>query len=147
MFRASSAHHQESLTVHTAPCFCVCVRPWHCLVRYCILQDSATDGHKHRNRRLYVLLMMSAWRSKHVELYIIWIENKSLSQIASVGLIIRKWVCFEPTVWPDTCCSAHWIRVRSNGQNGCRFNSSHTFLHCIPRQMLVCCVVSVLAPM
>jgi hypothetical protein len=22
-----------------------------------------------------------------------------------------KWVCLEPTVWPDTCCSAHWIRV------------------------------------
>jgi hypothetical protein len=35
MFRASSAHHQESLTVHTASSFCVCVRPWHCLVRNC----------------------------------------------------------------------------------------------------------------
>jgi hypothetical protein len=33
MFRASSAHHQESLTVHTSSSFCVCVRPWHCLVR------------------------------------------------------------------------------------------------------------------
>jgi len=22
-----------------------------------------------------------------------------------------KWVCFEPTVWPDTCCRAHRIRV------------------------------------
>jgi hypothetical protein len=34
-----------------------------------------------------------------------------------------------------------------NGQNGCRFKCSHTFLQCIPRQMLVCCVVSVLARM
>jgi hypothetical protein len=22
-----------------------------------------------------------------------------------------KWVCFEPTVWTDTCCSTHGIRV------------------------------------
>jgi hypothetical protein len=29
------------------------------------------------------LLMLSAWRSKHVE-----IENKNLSQVASVGLLI-----------------------------------------------------------
>jgi hypothetical protein len=36
---------------------------------------------------------------------------------------------------------------RCNGQNGCRFKCSHTFLQCMPRQMLVCCVVSVLAPM
>jgi hypothetical protein len=33
MFRASSAHHQESLTVHTASIFCVCVCLRHCLVR------------------------------------------------------------------------------------------------------------------
>jgi hypothetical protein len=33
MFRASSAHHQESLTVHTAFSFCVCVCLRHCLVR------------------------------------------------------------------------------------------------------------------
>jgi hypothetical protein len=26
---------------------------------------------------------------------------------------------------------------RCNGQNGCRFKCSHTFLQCIPRQMLV----------
>jgi hypothetical protein len=123
MFQASSAHHQESLTVHTASSFCVCVRPRHCLVRN-------LDGHKHRNWRMYVqwgtpdderltlekcrvihhmsyktvprtdtntetggcmysegLLTMSAWRSKHVELYIIQIENKRLSQLAS-GLLI-----------------------------------------------------------
>ena len=24
-----------------------------------------------------------------------------------------KWVCFEPTFWPDTCCSVHRIRVGS----------------------------------
>jgi hypothetical protein len=53
MFRASSAHHLESLTVHAASSFCVCIRLWHCLVR-CFLQDSAKDGHKHRNRRLHV---------------------------------------------------------------------------------------------
>jgi len=35
----------------------------------------------------------------------------------------------------------HW-----NGQNGCQFKCSHMFLQCIPRQMLVCCVVSVLSP-
>jgi hypothetical protein len=33
MFRVSSVYHQESLTVHTASSVCVCVRPWHCLVR------------------------------------------------------------------------------------------------------------------
>jgi hypothetical protein len=52
MFRASSAHHQESLTVHTASSFSVCVRPWDCLVRN--LHDSAADRNKHRNWRLYV---------------------------------------------------------------------------------------------
>jgi hypothetical protein len=36
---------------------------------------------------------------------------------------------------------------RCNGENGCRFKCSHTFLQCIPRQMLVCCVVSVQAPL
>ena len=39
------------------------------------------------------------------------------------------------------------FECRWNGQNGCRFKCSHTFLQCIPRQMLVCCVVSVLAQM
>ena len=39
------------------------------------------------------------------------------------------------------------FECRCNGQNGCRFKCSHAFLQCIPRQMLVCCVVSVLAPM
>jgi hypothetical protein len=34
MFRASSAHHQESLTVHTASSFCVCVYMRHCLTRH-----------------------------------------------------------------------------------------------------------------
>ena len=36
------------------------------------------------------------------------------------------------------------FECRCNGQNGCRFKCSHTFLHCIPRQMLVvlCCVGS-----
>ena len=38
------------------------------------------------------------------------------------------------------------FECRCNGQNGCRFKCSHTFLQCMPRQMLVCCVVSVLAP-
>jgi hypothetical protein len=23
----------------------------------------------------------------------------------------KKWVCFEPTVWPGTCCTVHRIRV------------------------------------
>jgi hypothetical protein len=39
------------------------------------------------------------------------------------------------------------LECRCNGQNGCRFKCSHTFLQCIPRQMFVCCVVSVLAAM
>jgi hypothetical protein len=39
------------------------------------------------------------------------------------------------------------LECRYNGQNGCRFKCSYTFLQCIPIQMLVCCVVSVLAPM
>jgi hypothetical protein len=37
------------------------------------------------------------------------------------------------------------FECRCNGQNGCRFKCSHTFLQCIPRQMLVCCVMSVLS--
>jgi hypothetical protein len=39
------------------------------------------------------------------------------------------------------------FECRCNGQNGCRFKCSHAFLQCIPRQMLVCCVVLVLAPL
>jgi hypothetical protein len=35
MFRASSAHHQESLAVYTASSFCVCVCLRHYLVRQC----------------------------------------------------------------------------------------------------------------
>ena len=35
------------------------------------------------------------------------------------------------------------FECRCNGQNGCRFKCSHTFLQCIPRQMLVCCIVCV----
>jgi hypothetical protein len=35
------------------------------------------------------------------------------------------------------------FECRCNGQNSGRFKCSHTFLHCIPRQMLVCCFVSV----
>jgi hypothetical protein len=39
------------------------------------------------------------------------------------------------------------FQCHCNGQSGYRFKRSHTFLQCIPRQMLVCCVVSVLTPM
>ena len=39
------------------------------------------------------------------------------------------------------------FECRCNGQNGCRFKCSHTFLQCIPIQTLICCVMSVLAPM
>ena len=39
------------------------------------------------------------------------------------------------------------LECRCDGQNGCRFKCSHTFLQCMPRQMLVCYFVSVLAPM
>jgi hypothetical protein len=43
----------------------------------------------------------------------------------------KKWVCFEPTVWPDTCCSVHKrFECRWDGQNGCRFKCSLTFLQC-----------------
>jgi hypothetical protein len=91
MFWASNAHHQESLTVHTASSFCVCVCLRHCLVRNCFLQDSAADRHKHRNWRLYV-----RWGTpdderltlKTCRVINIWIENKNLLQVASVGLLI-----------------------------------------------------------
>ena len=39
------------------------------------------------------------------------------------------------------------FECRCNEQNGCRFKCTHMFLQCIPRQMLFCCVVSVLVPM
>jgi hypothetical protein len=42
MFRTSSAHHQESLTVHTASSFCVCVCLWHCLVRNFLTREFLT---------------------------------------------------------------------------------------------------------
>jgi hypothetical protein len=110
MFRASSAHHQESLTIHTASSFCVCVCLPHCLVRNCLqvllYQMAAFILYSFRLIFLYVyislaclaftnlqvsyktvpqtdtntetggcmysegLLMMSAWCSKHGELYI-----------------------------------------------------------------------------
>jgi hypothetical protein len=90
MFRASSAHHQESFTVHTASSFCVCVCLQHCLVRNSFLQDSAADRHKHRNWRLYVRwgtpdderLTLKTCRVIHIQ-----IEYKNLSQFASVGLL------------------------------------------------------------
>jgi hypothetical protein len=70
MFRASSAHHQDSLTVHTASSFCVCVRPWHCHVRNSFLQDSAADTvymkmHGPGNIKFYIrfefLSLMASW--------------------------------------------------------------------------------------
>jgi hypothetical protein len=39
------------------------------------------------------------------------------------------------------------FECRCNGQNVCQLKCSHTFLQCTPRQMLVCCVVSVLTSM
>jgi hypothetical protein len=77
MFRASSAHHQESLTVHTASSFCVCVCLRHCLVSFLrFLQVSyktvpQTDTNTETGGCMYGegFLMMSAWRSKHVEFY------------------------------------------------------------------------------
>jgi hypothetical protein len=101
MFRASSAHHQESLTVHTASSFCVCVRLWHCLVRNSFLQDSAADRHKHRNWRLYVQrgspdderLTLETCRVVYI-----YIGNKNLSQVASVGLLIGK-LCKVASCW------------------------------------------------
>jgi hypothetical protein len=73
MFRASSAHHQESLTVHTASSFCVCVCLWHCLVRSLSSYHTVpqTDTITETGGCMYGegLLIMSAWRSKHVELY------------------------------------------------------------------------------
>jgi hypothetical protein len=72
MFRASSDHHQESLTVNTASSFCVCVCLRHCLVRKVsyktVLQ---TDTNIETGGCMYGegLLMMSAIRWKHVELY------------------------------------------------------------------------------
>ena len=56
-----------------------------------------------------------------------------------------KWVCFEPTVWSDTCCSVHrnGVSLHCSYKYGhaCRIECSHTCLRCVPRQMLVCCVV------
>ena len=45
-------------------------------------------------------------------------------------------VCFEPTVWSDTCCSAHEIRVSLQCSykygHACRNKRSQTCLRCIP---------------
>jgi hypothetical protein len=45
MLRASSAHHQESLTVHTASSFCVCVCLRHCLLRNLLYMFRASSAH------------------------------------------------------------------------------------------------------
>jgi len=39
-----------------------------------------------------------------------------------------------------------WLHCGCKYGHACRFKCSHTCLRCIPRQLLVCCVVSVLAP-
>jgi hypothetical protein len=63
-------HHQESLTVHTASSFCVCVYLWHCLVTsYKTVPQPDTTTETGGCMYGEGLLMMSAWRSKHVELY------------------------------------------------------------------------------
>jgi hypothetical protein len=76
MFRASSAHHQESLTVHTDSSFCVYVCLRHCLVRKSVLyvQWGTPDDDSLTLETCGVVY--------------IWIENKNLSQVASVGLLI-----------------------------------------------------------
>ena len=40
-----------------------------------------------------------------------------------------KWVCFEPTVWPDNCCSAHSIRVSM--QCSCKSMGTHVGLRAV----------------
>jgi hypothetical protein len=58
IFRASSAHHQESLTVHTASSFCVCVCLRHCLVRSFLHVSSykrSSSGVPHRTYSLQFL--------------------------------------------------------------------------------------------
>ena len=62
-----------------------------------------------------------------------------------------KWVCFEPTVWSDTCWSLHRIGVSVQCSyrygHACRIECSHTCLRCMPRQMMVCCFLSLPTPM
>jgi hypothetical protein len=69
MFRKSSAHHQESPTVHTASRFCVCVSLRHCLVRVSYKTVPQADTNTETGGCMYSggLLMMSAWLSKHVQ--------------------------------------------------------------------------------
>jgi hypothetical protein len=54
MFRASSAHQQESLTIHTASTFCVCVRPWHCLVRNFLTRKSLARQYQNQQKQLVI---------------------------------------------------------------------------------------------
>jgi hypothetical protein len=64
MFRASSSHHQESLTVHTASSFCVCVCLRHYLVRNQVSYKTVpqTDTNTETGSCMYGegLLMLSA---------------------------------------------------------------------------------------
>ena len=50
---------------------------------------------------------------KNITVYVSGYTETDTTGMLSPPTVWRptKWVCFEPTVWPDTCCSEHWIRV------------------------------------
>jgi len=89
---------------------------------------------------------------KNITVYVSCYTETDTTGMLSPPTVWRQQSEFEPTVWSDTCCSAHriWeVSLQCSYKYGhaCRIECSHTCLRCMPRQMLVCCVVSVLAPM
>jgi len=54
------------------------------------------------NQSQYCLCQRLHWKPILLECYL---------PTAADCLAPIKWVCFEPTVWPDTCCSVRRIRV------------------------------------
>jgi hypothetical protein len=81
-------------------------------------------------------------------------------ELKNITVYVSGYTETDPTVWRQQsefvssrqsgqilAAARIGFEFRWNGQNGCRFKCSHAFLQCIPRQMLVCYVVSVLTAM
>jgi hypothetical protein len=100
MFRASSAHHQESLTVHTASRFwnLNCFKWVLNIYVECIQHSFKTILIPETGGCMYgeELLMMSAWRSKHVELYTYRRKIKIYHKLHLLVYLLECCVGFNP---------------------------------------------------
>jgi len=64
-----------------------------------------TEVTTYKKSHLLVILIVTYIKDARYE------KSKDWNVISPDCLAPTKWVCFEPTVWPDTCCSAQRIRV------------------------------------